>query len=184
MSAQRPQIVGGDEPALPYPIVVDTTVTAGFGRGSSELGIPTANIPPGTLANLDAGVYFGWAAVHRQDPKLESDTISTRGRNIEFNFGSELQSSEDGIPFPMVMSIGWNPYYGNKEKSAEVHILHRFTENFYGCAIKVAVLGFIRPEQSYNSLDELIQDIRTDIEVAKRSIDRPAYLNAKKSVEF
>jgi len=38
-------------------------VTTGFGRGSAQLGFPTANLPPGplaeALAGLPAGVYFG-----------------------------------------------------------------------------------------------------------------------------
>lgn len=176
--------MGGDMPAAPFPVVVDTTVTAGFGRGSSELGIPTANIPPGVLSSLDAGVYYGWAAVHHREAPSEADVCLSHGREISFNFGRNLLSDEDGIVFPMVMSIGWNPYFGNKEKSAEVHILHKFTDNFYGCAIKVAVLGFIRAEQSYNSLDELIQDIQTDILVAERSLDRPAYIELKELVAF
>ena len=36
---------------------------AGFGRGSAEMGVPTANLPPGpleeTLQDLHIGVYFG-----------------------------------------------------------------------------------------------------------------------------
>ena len=39
-------------------------VTAGFGRGSAQLGFPTANLPPGplaeALAGLPSGVYFGY----------------------------------------------------------------------------------------------------------------------------
>ena len=38
-------------------------VTTGFGRGSAQLGFPTANLPPeplaDALAGLPSGVYFG-----------------------------------------------------------------------------------------------------------------------------
>ena len=41
-------------------------VEAGFGRGSAEMGVPTANLPPGpledTLQDLPIGVYFGCVA--------------------------------------------------------------------------------------------------------------------------
>jgi riboflavin kinase len=42
-------------------------VVKGFGRGSRELGIPTANLEPEALGTtvdaVPAGVYFGWASV-------------------------------------------------------------------------------------------------------------------------
>jgi riboflavin kinase len=41
MTETRPTIVGEDTPTKPYPIFISTTVVAGFGRGSKELGIPT-----------------------------------------------------------------------------------------------------------------------------------------------
>ena len=45
------------------PIHLAGAVTTGFGRGSRQLGVPTANLPPGELQEqlegLPAGVYFG-----------------------------------------------------------------------------------------------------------------------------
>jgi riboflavin kinase len=79
----------------------------------------------------------------------------------------------------MVMSIGWNPYYKNERRSAvrlapnegtphgisqlveeincscsfqEVHIIHDFPEDFYGVAMRVLILAYVRPEQNYPSL--------------------------------
>jgi riboflavin kinase len=76
-------------------------------------------------------------------------------------------------------------------------VIHEFPEDFYGVSIRVLVLGFIRPEQNYCSLGrlnrigrmntgdrlltlvsfvaELIRDIKTDVQVAKHSLKRPAY---------
>lgn len=53
---------------LPDPVMVKGTVVKGFGRGSKELGIPTANLDPEALGDaaltaLPPGVYFGWASV-------------------------------------------------------------------------------------------------------------------------
>jgi riboflavin kinase len=77
--------------------------------------------------------------------------------------------------YPMVMSVGWNPYYKNTVRSVEIHILHEFGRDFYGHHLNIIILGFIRPEYDYVSLDSLIEDIRTDIEVTKRSLDREPY---------
>ncbi|ORY96524.1 hypothetical protein BCR43DRAFT_491846 [Syncephalastrum racemosum] len=151
INPNRPLVVGPDTPEQPYPLPVAGTVVKGFGRGSKELGIPTANLSDEGLEALcsefETGVYYGWAQIGK-----ENSTV-----------------------YPMVMSLGWNPYYKNEKRSAEVHIIHDFAEDFYGIDIRVIVLGYIRPEQNYPSLDALITDIRTDVEVAKQSLQRPAY---------
>ena len=45
------------------PLVLEGPVVSGFGRGSSKMGVPTANIEAEplarTLAPLPLGVYFG-----------------------------------------------------------------------------------------------------------------------------
>lgn len=47
------------------PLQLASTVVTGFGRGSRQLGVPTANMDPGPLQQqlqqLPQGVYFGWA---------------------------------------------------------------------------------------------------------------------------
>jgi riboflavin kinase len=79
---------------------------------------------------------------------------------------------EDYAVWPMVMSVGYNPYYGNKEMTAEVHIMHDFPTSFYGHPLSVILLGYIRPELNYVSKDKLIEDINTDVRVALKSLAR------------
>ncbi|KAF1805003.1 hypothetical protein V8B55DRAFT_1495263 [Mucor lusitanicus] len=151
INPDRPLIVGPETIEAPYPISVSGTVVKGFGRGSKELGIPTANMNEEALEKMfedfTTGVYYGWAQVGEKDTTV----------------------------YPMVMSLGWNPYYNNEKRSAEVHILHEFESDFYDESIRIIVAGYIRPEQNYPSLDALICDIKTDIEVAKHSLKRKAY---------
>jgi hypothetical protein len=74
----------------------------------SKLGIATANIPlegleVGGCSDLDSGVYYGWAGVD-----LPAATIGEKraeGLNPRTNV------------YPMVMSIGWNPFYKNTVRS-------------------------------------------------------------------
>jgi len=75
----------------------------------------------------------------------------------------------------MVMSIGYNPFYKNPVRSAEVHVLHKFERDFYGCEMRVSILGFIRRELDYVSLEALIGDIEMDCRVAGRSLEREAW---------
>ncbi|KAJ8413950.1 hypothetical protein AAFF_G00065480 [Aldrovandia affinis] len=75
----------------------------------------------------------------------------------------------------MVMSIGWNPYYKNTKKSMETHVIHTFKEDFYGEILSVVMVGYIRRERGFDTLDALITAIHGDIEEAKRSLDLPEH---------
>ncbi|KAI8922440.1 hypothetical protein DFJ77DRAFT_446639 [Powellomyces hirtus] len=151
MTGRRPSVVGADTPEPPFPVRLKGLVSQGFGRGSKELGIPTANLPEDVAESFgkstESGIYYGWAAVGAC-------------RDV----------------YPMVMSFGWNPYYKNEKRSAEVHIIHKYEQDFYGEELRVIVTGYIRAEKNYESLDALIEDINTDIQVAQKSLARPQYL--------
>lgn len=139
------------EPHLP--VFARGEVIRGFGRGSKELGIPTANFPDKVVEELpegiETGIFFGWA-------KVDSSPV-----------------------YPMVVSIGWNPYYNNTKKTIETHILHEFPEDFYGCQMRIAMTGFVRPEKNYDSLDALIEAIHNDISVAKTKLQAEQHQNLK-----
>jgi len=173
---QRPAIVGEDSgPQPPFPLRMKGKVVSGFGRGSKELGIPTANIPVEGVPWIEtaqSGVYFGWAGV-----QLSSDEPCPP----ECTATVPQEAAKAGWrQFPMVMSIGYNPFYKNTVRSAEVHILHKFKNDFYGSEMAISILGFIRPEYDYVSVESLIEDINTDIEVTKKSLDREKWKDAMK----
>ncbi|KAK7883554.1 riboflavin kinase [Exophiala xenobiotica] len=149
-------------PEQPFPIRLQGPVIHGFGRGSKELGIPTANIPPSGLSShpdLSSGVYYGFVGLSLSS----SSTTDTK------------PSSSSTTIYPAVLSIGYNPFYKNAMRSVEIHILHRFAHDFYGAALNLLILGFIRPEYDYTSLEALVEDIKVDCEVAERSLQRKAY---------
>lgn len=50
-----------------------------------------------------------------------------------------------------------------------------FPKDFYGPQMRLVILGYIRPELDYVSKEALIQDIKTDIEIARVSLERTAY---------
>ncbi|KAI8078141.1 uncharacterized protein B0P05DRAFT_579444 [Gilbertella persicaria] len=160
INPDRPLLVGSEIPKPPFPFALQGTVVKGYGRGSKQLGIPTANLSDEAIdalvSGLETGVYYGWTQI------------------------GELKSQV----YPMVMSLGWNPYFKNEKRSAEVHVIHEFPEDFYDAPIRVLVLGFIRPEQNYPSLDALIRDIKTDVAVAQTSLQRKRYLESKEHELF
>jgi len=163
----RPLIVGPSTgPEAPYPLRMEGKVIRGFGRGSKELGIPTANLPVDSLtpwiADIKSGVYFGWASLRLPPSHPNQPTASSEARS-----GFSI--------YPMVMSIGYNPVYENTERLAEVHVLHEFGADFYGVEMRVLITGFIREEKDYPVLEALIEDINIDCDVARNSLDREAW---------
>ncbi|KAH0947036.1 hypothetical protein HN011_011055 [Eciton burchellii] len=140
--------------ALPH--FASGSVVKGFGRGSKELGIPTANLPESVInalpKDLNTGIYYGWASLH-------------------------------GRVHKMVASIGWNPYYKNEKKSMEVHVLQKFQDDFYGEELKVIIIGYIRPEKDFSSEEELIKEIHNDIVIADQRLEE-AIANKLKNHDF
>ncbi|GER27191.1 riboflavin kinase [Striga asiatica] len=142
------------EGTLPIePWHISGPVVKGFGRGSKVLGIPTANLSTegffDLLSEHPSGVYFGWAGL-----------------------------SEHGI-YKMVMSIGWNPYFNNSEKTIEPWLLHDFDEDFYGEDLRLVIVGYIRPEANFTSLEGLIAKIHEDRKIAENALEMPLYLKHK-----
>lgn len=137
------------------PWYIGGPVIKGFGRGSKVLGIPTANLPAENFSALlsehTSGVYFGWAGLAKR-----------------------------GI-YKMVMSIGWNPYFDNTEKTIEPWLLHEFNEDFYGEELRLVIVGYIRPEANFPSLESLIARIHEDGRIAENALDLPIYACHKDS---
>ncbi|AET39900.1 riboflavin kinase Ecym_5120 [Eremothecium cymbalariae DBVPG len=179
MKARSVDVPIPDRPVSPFPILTDyVDIICGFGRGSSELGIPTANVPieqlPPEVNTLETGVYFGWSKLHAIT-SLESKTHERKnGTLVEYNYGKNL-TVDDTEVLPVVMSVGWNPFFKNKSKTVELHILRAFEDDFYGAKVKFSLLGYIRPELDYTTKENLIDDIHTDIKITSEVLKRPGY---------
>jgi riboflavin kinase len=142
-------------------------VVRGFGRGSKTLGIPTANLDVALIKKesdlLAPGIYFGWAGL-RGD--LSSDDKKPR---------------KEDVVVPMVMSIGWNPFFENQRKTVEPWLLKDFGDDgdFYGRELRLVVLGYIRPEANFVSLESLIERIHKDADVARGALAMDSFEGGK-----
>ncbi|OXC85987.1 riboflavin kinase [Cryptococcus neoformans AD1-7a] len=169
--------------------------------GIPTANLPDESLGPLNDLGL-TGIYYGFARVH---PSLSTplpsalptpvvskpSTPSPEGKKIESEAQLEALptitapyppehraqrwSKEDEKVWPMVMSVGWNPYFKNEKITAEVHIMHPFKADFYGHHMSIVILGYIRPELDYVSKEALIDDIKTDVKVALNSLARPKY---------
>ncbi len=79
-------------------------------------------------------------------------------------YGSNLTSSE--LPIPAVMNIGKRPTVNGSTFTVEVHLLD-WSGDLYGQRLTVSLEHFLRPEQKFDSLNALKEQIQADAAVAK-----------------
>jgi riboflavin kinase len=141
------QIQRGTQNWEGLPFFLKGIVINGFGRGSKKLGIPTANLPIEPYENLlksfPLGVYCGWVNIN------------------------------GGPVYKMAMNIGWVPFFQNKKKSVEIHIIHKFEEDFYGQELRAIAIHYLRNELNFSSIDDLIQAIKDDISYSEEYLEKP-----------
>ena len=133
----------GNEAVFEQPITLTAKVIHGFKRGSKELGVPTAN--------------------------LSMDELGEKGNQLKTGiyFGYSLLHSNI---YSTVVSVGWNPYYKNEKKTVEAHLISQL-DDFYDETLTVLLCGYLRDEANFQSLDDLILAINTDITKAKQYIN-------------
>lgn len=131
-----------DVESLSGGVKITGQIVTGFGRGSSQLGFPTANIQTNEKLELVPGVY------------------ATRVK-MEGNY------------YKGAISIGWCPYYENRELSYEVYILENFSSSLVGKSIECEILYYIRCESNFRKLDDLIKAISLDVALTKRLVTLP-----------
>jgi riboflavin kinase/FMN adenylyltransferase len=77
-----------------------------------------------------------------------------------------LLSSNKLRPWPGIANVGIRPTIGGVRKRIEVHLLD-FCGDLYGQQANVNFLKYIRPEQYFESLDTLGQQIKKDEKIAR-----------------
>jgi riboflavin kinase len=176
IAAQQP-IFGVDtmpNPSKHLPIRMVSRVVRGFGRGSKDLGIPTANVclEKDTMqcsivdyAALPTGIYWGFA-------RIDEPPSASSVKDEEVSSDSVL-----GKVHTAAISIGYNPTYNNKDITVEPHLIaepehpqrHASTtgetqfQDFYDKKIVLSVVGYLRPELPFEGLEKLTDAIKKDI---------------------
>jgi len=131
-------------------VLLAAQVVTGFGRGSKQMGVPTANLDPAmleaALAPLHRGVYFGFARLP-EDPKHAAWC-------------------------KCVVNVGQRPTFADGDGvTVEVHALRDFGRDFYGENMEVVMIGYVRPEMRFDGLPALVARIMTDIGLARGALD-------------
>lgn len=69
----------------------------------------------------------------------------------------------DGKRYKGMLYVGTRPSLELTEKTYEVHLLH-FSGNLYGKKLSFEVMQFIRPEQKFESVEALVEQLKKDRE--------------------
>lgn len=77
------------------------------------------------------------------------------------------QTILDGKCHPVAVSIGPNPTFGEHREKVECHI-DGFNGDLYDKVLWVDLLSEIRPLQSFDSIERLVQQIREDVRTTRR----------------
>jgi riboflavin kinase / FMN adenylyltransferase len=146
-SGIRAMLAEGDVAGAAYdlgrPHRVEGVVVRGHQRGRA-LGFPTANLetPPHTAIPAD-GIYAGWLV------RLDTD-------------GAELER------WPAAISVGSNPTFDGRERTVEAYALDRDDLDLYGDHVAVDFVSRLRATVKFSSVDELVAQMRTDVDDARR----------------
>ena len=140
--------VAGAARGLGRPHRVEGVVVRGEQRGRA-LGFPTANLetPPHTAIPAD-GVYAGWLA------SLDAD-------------GQETER------WPAAISVGTNPTFGGRHRVVEAYALDRDDLDLYGAHAVVDFAARLRGMARFDSVDELVAQMRLDVEEARMLVAAP-----------
>jgi riboflavin kinase / FMN adenylyltransferase len=134
--------VAGAAHYLGRPHRVEGIVVRGAQRGRT-LGIPTANLETAPYPAIPAdGVYAGWLA------SLDEHGLETQR-------------------WPAAISVGTNPTFDGQHRVVEAHALDRDDLDLYGVHVAVDFAARLRGMVRFASVDELIAQMRLDIDAAR-----------------
>ncbi|CAM3678268.1 bifunctional riboflavin kinase/FAD synthetase [Nocardiopsis rhodophaea] len=128
---------------LGRPHRVEGRIVHGAARGRELLGFPTANLDCPAHAAIPAdGVYAGWLL--RTAP------------------GEHAESC-----WPAAISVGTNPTFEGSPRTVEAYALDRDDLDLYGEAMAIEFVHHIRGQLRFDSVDELIEAMRRDVDQAR-----------------
>ena len=79
----------------------------------------------------------------------------------------------DGTDHPGVANLGVRPTFDGTERVLEVHVLD-YDRDLYGKQLRVGFVERIRDERRFDSVDDLLTQIRADITIASRVLAKQA----------
>ena len=115
-------------------------------------------------------MYKFWGKVRKHNQRGKKLGFPTANINLAKNIPEGIYVSQAKIGtsiYPALTFIGKAKTFNEKKFHAEVFILD-FNKNIYGLWISVKLLKKIRDNKKFNSVEELVTQMKKDEEEAKR----------------
>ena len=159
---------------LGHPHAVEGTVVHGEERGRT-IGFPTANLSENVAGYLPVdGVYAGWL-VDLGAKTADDDTQgASEGVSQQFDSSSVDARLADHSPYrwPAAISIGTKPTFnettGMNERVVEAYAVTDDWLDLYDHQVRVEFAGFLRPQIKFDSAQDLIDELKRNVEETKR----------------
>ena len=154
---------------------VEGIVVHGEERGRT-IGFPTANLSDNVAGYLPVdGVYAGWL-VDLGSKTAESDhaEAASDGISQQFNSSSVDARLADHSPYrwPAAISIGTKPTFneatGMNDRVVEAYAITDDWLDLYDHQVRVEFTGFLRPQIKFDSAQDLIDELKRNVEETKR----------------
>ena len=130
------------------------------------MGYPTANLPQFhedlKRNSVDRGIYFGWCTIESEG--YIRPCVTNIGISPTF-----IGQVKHIFVFLNLIVIISSIVQENAANIIESYVIDRPVENgdFYDHQFRLALVGYIRPEIKFTDIDDLINQIHSDVEIAK-----------------
>jgi riboflavin kinase / FMN adenylyltransferase len=98
---------------------------------------------------------------------IPTANLRVRGMHLPPDGVYAVTVSTGGRELRGVANIGFNPTFGNRQRSVETHLLD-FTGNLYGVRLEISFHAHLRAERRFASVEALVAQILADIAAARQ----------------
>ena len=165
---------------LDQPHRVEGTVVHGDERGR-ELGFPTVNLGEKIEGYIPVdGVYAGWVVDLDSDNKNEMRPTKSTVPDVSVLRRDELHLGvHSPWRWPAAISIGTKPTFNadgedEAERTVEAYGLFDDWKDLYGHRVCIEFASFLRPQQTFDSVDELKNMLKANVEQVREITDAEA----------
>lgn len=114
-------------------------------------------------------MYTFWGKVKTHNKRGKKLGFPTANVNLSQKIPEGIYISKtklDGVEYKSLTFIGVAKTFGEKKFHAEIYILD-FSKNIYGAWIAVKLLKKIRTNKKFESVEELVEQMKEDEKIAK-----------------
>ena len=151
---------------------VEGTVVHGEERGRT-IGFPTANLSENVEGYLPVdGVYAGWLVDLGEKPaEAEEKPEDGVSRQYDSSSTNARLAAQSPYRWPAAISIGTKPTFnenGDAQRVVEAYAITDDWLDLYGHQARVEFVGFLRPQIKFDSADDLVAELKRNVEETKR----------------